>query len=388
MKTVSFALVLAVLLAVSCGSEQETGDPGTVDNGLPVCTLAIVDSIGIELGDSTFVFGSIEGLGHSPDGNVVVLDRISADVRVFSRSGEHLLTIAGRGGGPGELRNPLGLQLFPDGRIGVMDPWRTGLHTYSAEGEYLELALSVSSNVHLGPFTVVGDSEFVSAKTEFIFEDGAAPEIAVFVGLFPMTVEPTVTYWREQTELDVTRTGDLAQRYLFYPSWTADPASGRVYVAPFFECDYRILRFEPDGTELPTLELEVDPVPLTTEEMRLEQVFIEERLRALEGGDPDYSVEIIDPWDHRLPVLELDVDGEGLLWARRGTEDDPFFDIWSPDGVLLGQAVLPGLGPRSLSLRFSFDEGGILAYDEDPDLYQQIYIVEVVGGNPTGMSDH
>ncbi len=63
------------------------------------------------------------------------------------------------------------------------------------------------------------------------------------------------------------------------------------------------------------------------------------------------------------------------LWARRGTEDQPFFDIWSPDGELLGCTVLEGVGPKSRSWEFEVCDGGILAYDTDPVLFQKVYII-------------
>jgi hypothetical protein len=172
--------------------------------------------------------------------------------------------------------------------------------------------------------------------------------------------------------------GNVAQRHFFSMSWSADPALRRVYVYPFQECEYKIHRFEEDGSELPPLELDLEPVPMTEEELQAEMDFIKYRLTQLEGGDPVYNVEVNDPWTYRAPVMELHVDSASRLWARRGTEDEPFFDIWSPEGELLGHAVLPGPGPKSLSWRFEIGEGGMLAYDKDPALVQKVYLVSVV----------
>jgi hypothetical protein len=376
--------IVAAALMLSCGESPERVADEVPDAPMPVCTLTIADSIGVELGDSSYVFGSIEGAGYTPDGNIAVLDRISADIRIFSPGGDHIQTIGGRGGGPGELRNPLGLFIFPDGRLGVMDPWRSGIHTYTSTGEYIGLDLQVTSQVHLGPL-VVDDSSFIAHKLEVIAGNESAPELAFFIGLFPMTVEPEITYWRNQVALDLAQGGDIAQKYLFTTRWALDRSNGRVYVYGFSENDYLIHRYEADGTELAPLELEIEPVEMTEEELRLEVTFVEERLRAMENGDPNYNVQISDPWTYRQPVSDLGVDGDGILWARRGTEEDPFFDLWSPDGELVACAVLPGIGERSRSWKFVVGEQGILAWDENPELFQKIYIIgqtnpEVVPG--------
>ncbi len=362
------------LLALSCGPDNRDENDPQAENELPQTTLVLLDSIGVELGDSCYVFGSIEGLGFTPDGNIAVLDRISADIRIYSPQGVYLRRAGGRGSGPGEMHNPLCLFLFPDGRMGALDPWRNGLQVYSSEVEYEGIGMEVSNNVHLYP-EVVSDSSFISLKSEFIFDEGAAPSAAVFIGLFEMSVEPEITYWRVEMELDFSILADLAQKYLLAVSMAVDTNNGIVYIAPNSNTDYRILRFTLDGEQLADLELEVDAIPLTENEIRIEEEFIRMRLTSLEGGEAEYNVQLTDPMTHRLPVTDLEISQDGNLWARRGAENEPFFDIWSPAGELIGSAVLPGAGSRSRTWEFEVCDMGILAYDIDPDLYQKIYLI-------------
>ncbi len=364
------------LLVTSCGSGDQEATDLHRQIELPQTNLVLLDSIGIELGDSCYVFGSIEGLGYTPEGNIAILDRISADIRLFTPDGEYLRRAGGRGSGPGEMHNPLCLFLFPDGKMGAMDPWRNGLQMYSSETEYQGIGLNVQSNVHLHP-EVVSDSSFISMKTEFIIENGAAPIIAVFVGLFEMSVEPEITYWRVEMEMDLSIVADLAQKYFLAVSLAVDTLNGIVYVSPYSGTDYRIERFTFDGEQLADLELDIEKVPLTEEEIRIEEEFVRLRLSSLEGGEPMYNVQLTDPLTHRLPINDLEIAPGGNLWVRRGTEDDPFFDIWSPAGELVGSAVLPGVGPRSRSWEFEVCEMGILAYDSDPDLYQKAYLISI-----------
>jgi len=340
-----------------------------------------MDSIGIEMGDSSYVFGSIEGLGHTPGGRIAVLDRTSADIRLFDAEGRMVRRISRRGSGPGELMNPLGMILYPDGRLGVIDPWSGGILAYDTSGAYLGVKVEVQSNAHLNP-VAVGESTFVAGRTRLNVEEGEQPILEIYLGRFPGTAEPDVVYWLKPLVFEVAEgAGDVAQRYYFSNSWTADPASGRVYAAPFSETDYRILRFGPDGTELSPLEREVPTVLKAEEEIARDVEYVQQKLRSLEGGNPGYSVQVNDPWPYRLPVLDLDVDAAGNLWALNGTLEEPVFDIWSPEGELMGKAVLVGLGARPLSWEFSMDRHGIVAYDTDPALCQRVYVIEQTGGS-------
>jgi hypothetical protein len=366
------ALILSAVS--SCGTENQDNPDVQPQEEIPQTSLILMDSIGVEIGDSCYIFGSIEGLGFTPEGDIAVLDRISADVRLFSPDGEFIRKIGGRGAGPGEMHNPSGLFLFPDGRIGALDAWRSGLQIYSSDGEYQGIGMEVSNNIHIFP-EVIDDSSFISMKTEFIFDNGAAPVIAVFIGYFPMTVEPEITYWRVENDLDMSVAANLAQRYLFSVSLAVDTLNGIVYVAPYSGTDYLIERFMLNGEQLSNLELDVEPVLLTEEELRVEEEFISQKLSSLEGGEPQYNVQLTDPLLYRIPVCDIEVDGNGNLWARRGTENEPFFDIWSPEGERIGEAVMNGIGEDSRSWEFEISEMGILAYDSDPDLYQKVYII-------------
>jgi hypothetical protein len=374
MKPLPIALILPVMALTACGGE-ETAASGGADADTTSLQLVLMDSIGVELGDSGYVFGSIEGLGFSQDGNIVVLDRVSADIRIFSPEGQILRTIGGRGSGPGEMHNPLGLFIFPDGRLGALDPWKSGLLVFSQQGEYLGMGMEISNNVHIFP-EVVDDSSFIALKTDIMAEPGSVPRIAVFVGLFRMSDEPEVTYFRDEMPADLTTFADMAQKYLLAFPFAVDTLNDLVYVAPFNGTEYRIERFSLDGEFLGCMELEIDPVPLTEDEIRLEKEYISQRLASFEGGEPDYNIQLSDPITNRIPVVDLEIGPDGNLWARRGTEDSPFFDVWSPEGERLGSVVMPELGPASRSWNFEICPQGILAYDTDPDYYQKIYIID------------
>ncbi len=100
--------------------------------------LSIQDSIGIEMGDSVYVFGSIVDVCHGPAGEILVLDQISCAIRVYDNNGDFLTQIGRRGEGPGEFSLPLAIACLADGRIFVHDPMQNSFVSFDSSYTYLE----------------------------------------------------------------------------------------------------------------------------------------------------------------------------------------------------------------------------------------------------------
>ena len=66
------------------------------------------------------LFGLVKGLVVL-DGRIAVLDAHSQEIRIFNHDGTHRVTYGGKGGGPGEFANALGLMLTRGGLIYVPD---------------------------------------------------------------------------------------------------------------------------------------------------------------------------------------------------------------------------------------------------------------------------
>jgi hypothetical protein len=96
------ALALAAaLLAVGCRADDGGGDE------LPFLSVPhLAGEVELRVGDvdGDLLFGRISEVEVGPDGNVYVLDRGEAGVRVFTPEGEPLRSIGRRGEGPGEFR--------------------------------------------------------------------------------------------------------------------------------------------------------------------------------------------------------------------------------------------------------------------------------------------
>ena len=165
--------------------------------------------------------------------------------------------------------------------------------------------------------------------------------------------------------------GNWALETYFYFNWTADPVTGRVYIAPFEEGRYVVHRLDPVGEPIGDLVMETPLIEREQFELQVEKDYVAHWLTAAEGGDPGYSVQC-EPWPYRLPISEMSVDDSGNLWVLRGLDDIPVFDIWSPEGDLTGRAELRGM--TNGDIRFEVGAGRMLFYYENPTDYQKVYI--------------
>ena len=109
-------------LGIDAGSRRHSRVPG--DGVVQEALLrGVVElAIGAVLdGDPPYLFDKVDALARDATGLLYVADSGSRTVRVFDHRGKHVVSIGGRGEGPGEFRLPLlcGLAFDPDGRLWV-----------------------------------------------------------------------------------------------------------------------------------------------------------------------------------------------------------------------------------------------------------------------------
>lgn len=125
----------ATLAVDSAGIEIVTSDPLTAGAGCILGDEPIL-SIGELDGEDPYLFHQIRDATRLSDGSVAVVDGSSREVRVFSGTGEHHLSMGGAGEGPGEFRGPWLLWVLPGDTLWAGDymPWRFNI--FSRTGEF------------------------------------------------------------------------------------------------------------------------------------------------------------------------------------------------------------------------------------------------------------
>ena len=120
----------------SAGVEIVTSNPSLSD---AVCTLGEEPTfrVGQDESDEATWFSTIRGLRRLSDGAVAVVDRTSAEIRIFDADGRHVRSMGRRGEGPAEFRSAWKLWALPGDTLWAGDyrPWR--YNVFTRDGEWL-----------------------------------------------------------------------------------------------------------------------------------------------------------------------------------------------------------------------------------------------------------
>ena len=362
------ALLLAsvAMIPSGCGGEETRTEPFPVRQDL-----FFSDSIGVELGDSAYVFGFVIDASFGPSGEILVLDQASAELRAFSRDGRFIGFVARRGEGPGELGMPMSIAILGDSLIMVMEPMKGGHIVYDDDYSLVEEHALWVQNPPLNMRGLDGE-DYAAFKLEVEIEDGRI-FMNRLVSRFELGErEPSVTYTSDRKELDPTDFTSIVTDVFYYVSIAGTP-DGRVFVAPFSTGEYVVRAFSGDGEPVYTIEQRVPRVAKDELEIEDEAIFYESYARRIGAQGVELEWE---PDPYRWMIASIGVDRYDRLWVVRGTERSPVFDVYDAgSGDHLFSAQLREARGRSWMVRC--DRAGMLAWEEDPGSgYQKVYVIE------------
>ncbi|MBN1433838.1 6-bladed beta-propeller [Candidatus Fermentibacterales bacterium] len=370
-----------MLLYPGCGGEAEQpvegqGERADLDTGTgasmpePDRLLVPVDTIGIEIGDSNYVFGQIAAADFLPDGRIGILDMQGCYIGIFSPEGEFLQRIGRQGSGPGEFLLPASFSFFPDGGIIVADAMAGRLSLFDSTFAYEDEITGFFPSPPVG-IIAINDGAFVGMKP--LFEQN---EQGMFMGFeiarYEDSNEPTLVYFSETQPFDpADLAGSFGESIAFFTA-TQD---GRVFVSPMSDDQYVVTCYDDTGAVSFDIEREVERVPKTEEEIREEKTMVEERMIA--GGMPPEMANW-NPTPYRLTVGGLGVDDQDRLWVVRASYRQPFAEVYEPGGsqVLFTAALDPSM-PDAEDLMLLVTPGGIVAMDPNPEDYPRLYLLEL-----------
>ena len=369
-KFAAIALVATVWLMAACGGGAPEEEAPVSADPADVRELTIVDSIGVELGDSNYVLGALSTLCFGPEGNLYAFDLVRGSVMVYDEEGVFQRRISRRGEGPGEITFPLDMTVLNNGD--VMITALGGIHRFSPQGEHQGIYAEYFSNPPMN-LTAVGDSTLLASKLTIVPDDDNNPYVEYWLATLDESGEQDVTYATDRMLFDPQNLTEMLNRTWMAYSIAAD-REGNVYLAPNSSEEFRIDVYGPDGQLIRTVQKDYPRVEKTEQEIREEKAWMEMRL---ENMGVNGVVIDFEPDPFRRMVTDLGIDGEGRVWARRGTELSPVFEVFSFQGEHLFTAGIPGVGDRGQFWRFAMEENGMAAFSTNPETYQKIYLLEL-----------
>lgn len=361
------ALLACLVLQAGCGDVSPAdGSSG----GTPEYDLVKVDSIGVELGDSNYVFGAVIDAVVLTDGRIALLDIFKQKVSVFSHEGEFIGCAGSGGSGPGQFTSPYSIAALSGGGFAVADVQLRKVVFFDSS---LAFSRELGDFTPAGPLRIQGGPEgsIIGSRMNYYFdeEEGTVYSGSEY-GRWRDSLEPALVY----LESYALHTSDDHVFYTF-----ASSGDGGFFCAPVSETEYVVTGFDPVGDTLFTTELPWSVTPKTQEELDAARPHM-----VIPGpGSESTSSELSGNWKPdslRNAARVLGVDNLGRLWVRsgRGTGPTPCFDLFDcEDGSLL-MSIETSLPVSASVWAIRVTESGILGWDHNPSDYPRVYLLELV----------
>lgn len=340
----------------------------TVDTGWSVSPEPTVE-IGLLEGDPPYLFDQIGDVARLPDGRLAIADGGSGEIRLFDRSGRHVLTLGGLGDGPGEFRGVPSFVAWRDSIL-AFDGTLARLTLFDLAGNLVETTAVEPTGSSLHPLRM------------YSLGGRVGEDLAMVAGSYPADMQPQPTvYWDSLPTLRYSREGALldsigefsgmdtystetrAGSLTFGRFSSADVASGRLYMTDGGRYEVRVYVPDLGWTEVYRASLEPRPVTDAT---------LEEYLRPLlTRVETPEQRRLLTEWPHaeNLPwISRLVVDASQNIWVREYQHRyDPSPERWgvfSESGRWLGRMVMPiGFSPKEIGVDYvlgtSQDEFGV-----------------------------
>jgi len=362
--SISLISLSAILISLSCG-ERGWEEPYPIRS-----TICIRDSIGAELGDTCFVFGSVSHALFSPAGEIFILDQTACCIRKYSEDGIFLDVYSRPGNGPGELRFPTEMAVSENGDILVRDTAKLALVILNERGESIRELLDWSLIFPPDAIAFISDDSFTGYEPNMV-TDGSDYLVVLKPALYSIADgAKQVDLFQDSMLVTLEGMGSSLNGLQDISSMAVDN-NGRIFYTRRSTDDYEVTCWNTTGQALFIFQLNLPPVEKTPQEIDDETEYARIRLAAMGGTLPTGFAP--DPL-HNL-VEDIGVDDKGNLWVQRGTEDHPVFDVVDESGTHIASVDFPMNGRF---WRFSITPYGSLAWNLDPESgIQKVYILDL-----------
>lgn len=315
-------------------------------------------------GADEYIFGDVVSVAVGDDGVIHVLDRQALTVRAYDAGGRHRQNVGRSGSGPGELKQPQGMDFMPDGRLAVRDFGNARINFYDSSGASAGTLIIPSGFFTSTPMHIdTAGRIYTSVITE-------RPEGQMFrVGFQRFAADGAIQDTIRNPRPDITTPPLLARSpdgnsisatsVPFSPSvnWTLDRAGNVVWGMS----DSYAIHTVRDGRPF-VITREMEPVPVAAAEKSAEEQRIRQNMTRVQ---PNWSwqgpgIPDVKPFFRGITVAQ-----DGRIWvqlsqpgvrepadttAQRAPDAPPpvdryieplVYDVFEPDGTLLARIAAP-----------------------------------------------
>ncbi len=363
-------LIFITSAVLSCaGTDEETETPR--EPGIDTVVVSISDTLGLLIGDSNYVFGTITQASLGEDGRLYVLDGQLGRLVIFSEELEFVRYVGRPGSGPGEFQYPQSFAFLGDDRLAVCD-WGAGsVVFFDSAFQYVDHLTGYYPD---SPRYIVPGpgSTYVAMNIELEQSEGET-EGSSFIARFGQGMEPEHIY--DSWPLMITMYGDPEDPDVSIGRVDQDFDSnleGTVYLTERDDSTYLVEVFLADGTVDTLVNKSWERIEKSQEQRQEE--FYEETRNQNEDGSQMGRRTVQDIYLWLNAVGSIDIDPDGNIWVGQAYTVMPTFEVYSPSGELRYVAVIPELVTVK-GLEYCF-RNGFLAYDRQPVDYPKVYILE------------
>lgn len=317
-------------------------------------------SLGVQEGGGPQQFAKIGGVTRLSNGDVVVLETQSEELRFFDSRGSAVRTVGGGGDGPGELRWAQTLRRLPGDTLAVWDLGRQALNLFSSKGKFIRRSSmqarvkfpdagwsqSIPATLPILPDGSVLDALGAGRATDADPNSTGLHRSVVRLARVPRALDhlDTLGLYRGQ-EAWLVRMGKLiyggaADPLMPKPFVAVGASPPRLYVAN--NPEYSIEGWNPNG-HLDLIIRRRGARRAPTDEERTTALDI--TLHGYSGARRARATDVIGRIDSVPAVMGLAVGPNDELWVKRGPvlprEGPASFDVFDGSGAFEGSVHVP-----------------------------------------------
>lgn len=297
--------------------------------------------------DESVLFGLIGQVEIGDDGDIYLLDNQLSQVQVYSPDGEMLRTLGGPGEGPGEVSNPAGIAVLPDGSLGIVKTMPGKLIRLDSEGTPLTDFVpanyeATEGGVSLAIRAFPANDNLIFGGMKLVFDPATSTQTRGYhIRCYGEDGAQLAEYYKKDVLWDF-RNLVMSEIDTDFP-WQrmAVAKDGKVFIAPE-RYGYDIHVYQPDGALAKVIHREFKSYERDQAMKDLvDRAFQQQMANPQLPGNATYKAEKNEP-----DIADLRIADNGELWIcnswqRWQSKPNQFaFDVFSPDGEFVKEVQI------------------------------------------------